>query len=152
MAAASNLLQRAWSDRFRQPDAAELVAGLRGPPGNALRHARSVLAAEGATERVIWLGTWCWTFAFYLGKDDDRAWAYLIPEPGKPSMCVPVPEGALSTNQSSRLAKGVREALAKSSVVGGVRWPQWEILGKAQVEEPISLARLLVPQQAGASK
>ena len=152
MATASNLLQRAWSDRFRQPDAADLLTGLRGAAGNAFRHARYVLLAEGATERLVWLGTWCWSFAFQLGKDDDRAWVYLIPEPGKPSVCVPVPEGALSGAQASQLPKCVREAVAKASVVGGVRWPQWEVLGKSQVEEPISLARLLAPQQTTPSK
>ena len=41
-----------------------------------------------------------------------------------------------------KLSKFVRDGLAHAPAVDGVRWAQWEIQGKAQADDILSLAEL----------
>ena len=61
--------------------------------------------------------------------------AYLIPDPVKPRVCLAMPDAALASLDVRKLAKSVREVVSNAPSVDGVRWSNWEITSKAQIDE-----------------
>jgi hypothetical protein len=133
-----------WEDRFQTPTAEELAGELHRQHAPAFAHAREI-AGSGGREAVTWQGVWNWTIEFRHNGDAGPALAYLIPDPDRPRVCVPIPEEALAALGKRRLAKHVKDSLAHAPVVQGVRWPVWEIHTKAGVEEILSLMEVRLP-------
>src|SRR5262245_20730328 len=129
-----------WTDRFRVPDADHLIASLPRQLAAVVEHARqSLIAADGATEEVVWQGVWRWTFV-YRSDGEHRGWAYLVPDPHKPRLAFPFPDGMIAELPLKKLSKFIRDGLAHAPVIDGVRWSQWELQYKAQVDDLMSLA------------
>jgi hypothetical protein len=133
----------AWEDRFTAPTVDELLAGFGKQQLQLIEHAREgLLGFEGVTERVTWLGIpWRWTLAYGVDGSGDRPWAYLVPQPGKPLLALPMNADMVKALPMRRLPKFIRDVIAFSPRVAGVHWLQWELTGRGMVDEVLSLAR-----------
>jgi hypothetical protein len=129
-----------WEDRFRTPTPADLRAAITRSAHAAVELAAETLTSrEAVRESVQWRGVWNWTLVYSHNGDPEPAWAYIIPDPGRPRLCIPVAEETVSDLPVKRLARTVRDGVSHAPAVNGVRWPVWDILTKAQVEEVLSL-------------
>jgi len=133
----------AWEDRFNAPSVEELLAEFGKQQLHLIEDAREgLLAFGGITERVTWLGIpWRWTLAYGVHSSGERPWAYLVPQPGKPVLALPMTSEMVKTLPMRRLPKFIRDVIAFSPRVAGVHWMQWELTGRGMVEELIELAR-----------
>jgi hypothetical protein len=133
----------AWQDRFTPPDVDELLAGLGKQQLQLIEHARNgLLALDDVTEKVTWLGIpWRWTLAYGVEGSEDRPWAYLVPQPGKPLLAIPMNSEMVKSLPMRRLPKFVRDVIAFSPRVAGVHWLQWELTGRGMVDDLLGLAR-----------
>lgn len=133
----------AWEDRFTAPTADELLANFGKQQSQLIEIAREgLLGCEGVTERVMWLGIpWRWTLAYGVEGSGDRPWAYLVPQPGKPLVALPMTTEMVKSLPIRRLPKFIRDVIAFSPRVAGVHWMQWELTGRGMVEELLGLAR-----------
>jgi hypothetical protein len=64
-----------------------------------------------------------------------------VPQPGRPLLALPLSGEIIAGLPMRKLSKSVRDGLALASLVGGVYWPQWVLVGRAQVEELVGIAR-----------
>lgn len=139
MSAPSIKPRQAWQDRFRTPTIDELVAGFNKQLAGAVNHARErLLATEGIKEEVSWQGVWRWTLVYRI-PGDDRAWAYIVMDPTKPRLAIPVPDELIAELPVKKLSKFVRDGLAHAPSVDGLRWAHWDIQGKTQADDILSL-------------
>ena len=101
------------------------------------------MAALGdVVESIVWHGVpWRWTFAFASESEPERPWAYLVPQPGRLLLAMPLTHEQIASLPMRKLSKPVRDALALAARVGGVYWAQWPLTARAQVEELIVIAR-----------
>ncbi|MBS0197516.1 MAG: hypothetical protein JSR77_12230 [Planctomycetes bacterium] len=131
-----------WQDRFRAPTAIDLIEGIDKPVRATVVHARNTLVKDrDIQERVAWQGVWKWTLTYRHVSSPDRAWAYIVPDPAKPRVCVPMPDAALNLLPVKSTPKYVRESLAFAPVVDGVRWPVWDLPSRQQVDDVLGLLR-----------
>lgn len=153
MASSANRGRPAWSDRFRQPTAKELVEGVAEPAVGAVRALREALLAgrgDDGAEVVTWRGVWKWTLAY---RGSDRPFAYVIADPAKPRLSIPVSDAALAELALRKLSRVVRDGLSHAPNVDGVRWATWDVQSEQQAEELIVLVRLLAePAPAKAAR
>jgi hypothetical protein len=132
----------AWQDRFRAPSPEDLIAPFNKQSGALVEHARQrLLGVECVREEIAWHGVWNWTFVYRIPGDGDRAWAYLIPDPAKPRLAVPVEDEIIPELPIRKLSKFIRDGLTHAPIVDGVRWSCWEIANRTQVEDIVSLAQ-----------
>ena len=133
----------AWEDRFASPDASDLLAPFTKTQAILVESIREGLAELGdVAESIVWHGVpWRWTFAFATEGEPERPWAYLVPQPGRPLLAMPLSAEIVSALPMRKLSKSVRDGLTLASLVGGVYWPQWPLIGRSQVEELIGIAR-----------
>jgi hypothetical protein len=134
--------RQAWMDRYRTPTAGELLGGFNKQLGGVVNHARErMLEVEGVKEEVSWQGVWRWTLVYRI-PGDERCWAYLVMDPSKPRLAIPVADEMIAELPVKKLSKFVRDGLAHAPSVDGVRWAHWEIQGKTQADDILSLAEL----------
>lgn len=133
----------AWEDRFQTPKLDELIAELAKHQNQLVEQAReAILALEGVTESISWLGIpWRWTLAYGIEGVNDKPWAYIVPQPGKAVLALPMNSEAVAALPMRKLPKFVRDVVILSPKVAGVHWMQWELTSRAQVEELASLAK-----------
>ena len=133
----------AWEDRFASPDASDLFAPFPKAQAALLEQVREGMAAlGGVVESIVWHGVpWRWTFAFASESEPERPWAYLVPQPGRPLLAMPLTGEVIGMLPMRRLSRPVRDALALAALVGGVYWPQWPLTSRTQVDELIGIAR-----------
>src|SRR3954463_5798839 len=131
----------AWMDRFRTPTVDELFSPFNKQLGAVLEHIRTrVLEVEGAKEEISWQGVWRWTLVYRTPVEPERGWAYLVLDPAKPRLAVPIGDDLVSELPVKKLSKFVRDGLAHAPMVDGLRWAQWEVLTKTQADEILTLA------------
>lgn len=133
----------AWEDRFATPDADDLLRGFHRHHTALIQQAREgILALGEVTESIVWRGVpWRWTFAFSEEGEAERAWAYLIPQPGRPLLAIPLTAEHVDGLPMKRLSKSVRDGIGLAAMVGGVYWAQWDLTSRPQVDELIGIAR-----------
>ncbi len=125
-----------WEDRFRTPGISELRGALAPQFLGAFDHARVKLAQiQGASEAIRWHGVWKWTFEYAGAGTHQEPFAFLVPDPARPRVCVSILESAMAGVDVRKLAKGVREVLAAAPAVDGTRWATWDVTTKSGVEE-----------------
>jgi hypothetical protein len=140
MSVAAQPGRRAWDDRFHAPKADDLMGGIEKQWRAAVVHARAGLRRDSDTsEEIAWQGVWRWTLTYRHASAPERAWAYIIPDPAKPRLCIPMTEAAVDVLVVERTPKFVREALAFAPMVDGVRWPVWELQTRRQTESILGL-------------
>ncbi|MBX3389590.1 MAG: hypothetical protein KF691_09065 [Phycisphaeraceae bacterium] len=142
----------AWNDRFRKPSAELLISEISKSLHSAAEVARGqLLGIEGASEEVSWQGVpWRWSVLFRHESIAGRAWAYLVPQPHQPLLVIPLTAEGVAALPMRKLLKPVRDAITHAKQVDGIRWAQWEIQSKAQVETLVKLAKIQL-ETAGAS-
>ncbi len=131
----------AWANRFAVPTLTSLLQGLRAAHSNPFRHARqTLLDFPGMQETIAWQGVWHWTLVYSHPSLPNQAWAFLVPDPARPLLAVPIPEVALLTLPQKHLTRPVRDGLTLAPVVGGVRWATWEVSSKTLAENVLAVA------------
>lgn len=158
-------LRTAWNDKFARPGAADLVALHAELARGALVRVRAGFGGlSGLQESVDWQGVpWRWTFVFRgtgdliehsppatagpapvaspSGLSLLRAFAYVVPEPGKVQVCVPLTGAQIEAMPLKKMKRPVREGIATARSVAGVWWPTWELGGTAaDVEDVLDVA------------
>jgi hypothetical protein len=141
----------AWEDRFNVPTQETLRAGLSKPHGTLLDHALdSLLEISGVSCTIAWRGVpWRWTLCFRARSVATEGIAYLVPQPGKPLLSVPLPE-ALVRKLPVKTSRTIRDAIAFAPLVAGEYWAHWELGTKSQIDEVIEivLARMQIGTKA----
>ncbi|HMN40961.1 MAG TPA: hypothetical protein PKE29_08955 [Phycisphaerales bacterium] len=132
----------AWSDKFRVPSADDLRAGTPPQLQSVLDEARRHLGALPRTsEALVWQGVpWRWTFV-YTAADapDGRATAYLIPDPNRLQICVPLAQEHIEQLPLKRMKKSIRDGIVFARNVGGIWWPTWDIQNSGALAEVFDL-------------
>jgi len=143
----------AWEDKFRTPTPEDLVQGLNKHGETPVVDVRDrLLAIEGVSEELSWHGVpWRWTFAYRTEDDDSaRALAYLVPQPGKARLAIPMTQPQIAALPLRKLSKFIRDGLLHAPEVGGVRWVQWEPTARSQCDEIMKIVeiKLQISRQA----
>src|SRR5690242_5530708 len=90
-------VRAAWLDRFKAPTADEMLGAFNRQMQGALQHLREkLLAVEGVKEEVSWQGVWRWTLVYRIPGDGERGWAYLVLDPAKPRVSVPITDDIIA--------------------------------------------------------
>lgn len=141
-----------WEDRFTRPTVRSLLGAMDKEPHSLVQHARETLASlPSLREDIAWKGVpWRWCFVFFHGQDEARAFAYVVPRPAKPILAVPIDSDIVSELPLKKLPKHIREVLTQAPLVGGVRWCQWDLASKPQIDDILNLARLKLPEEGDA--
>lgn len=135
----------AWEDKFRTPTPEELLLGPSKQPESLIAECRErLMALEGVTEELSWHGVpWRWTFAYRMeDAEDTRPLAYVVPQPGKGRVSIPLTHTQIAALPLRKLSKFIRDGLLHAPDVGGVRWVQWEPTAKSQIDEIMKIAEV----------
>lgn len=135
----------AWEDRFRVPTPEELLQAPTKQADSLMAECRErLLGLDGVSEELSWHGVpWRWTFAYRLEDADlTRAFAYLVPQPGRARIAVPLTQPQLAALPLRKLSKFIRDGLLHATEVGGVRWAQWEPTARTQCEEILKIVEI----------
>lgn len=97
--------------------------------------ARRLIFECGLAEEFIWQGVWRWSFVYTPSQTPAKPAAFLIPDPHKPRLCVPIDQRALLRIVNRPMFPLVRRALAECPVIDGVRWPTWTIISAEETAE-----------------
>ncbi len=132
----------AWLDQFTTPTDAMLVSGVSGEMGTALVEIREKLkAVEGVKERIDWQGVpWRWTFVYSRTQAELDPWAYLVPDPTRALIVVPLSLPMLEALPMRKLSRTIREGIARATGVGGLFWAEWELGTGTSVSDIVDLA------------
>ncbi|MFN7316212.1 MAG: hypothetical protein ACK5VN_11145 [Phycisphaerae bacterium] len=131
----------AWADRFRSPTSAQLLAGIPAAMRPTATMTRERLRKyPQATESLAWLGTWQWTLQFRTPTSNGVSWVYLIPNPQRPQVCIPVHDTTLAAVAPKLLSRSIRETLLFAPTVDGVRWATWDVQSRTQMEALLAFA------------
>lgn len=130
-----------WSDRFQVPTPRKLTDALSPTTVPVFLHARNTLKSLfHSTECIAWQGVWCWTFTYRI-QGSDHPVAYLVPDPTRPRLCVPIEDSVIIELPLKKLSRAVRDGLAHSPLVSGIRWTQWELQSLATLDEVFAILR-----------
>ncbi len=131
-----------WKDRFSRPTEADLLGGLTRECRRLIERVHSKCEAiEAGQRRVLWHGIpWRWTIEISLNNGEPLA--FVISEPGRPQLAVPLDATDLDRLPMRRLSKGVREGILGARAVGNTLWPEWELTSNTQVDELMILVRV----------
>jgi len=110
------------------------------------------MSLPGTSEDVMWQGVWHWTIAYRHESDTSRCLAYLVADPTKPRLCIPVPNELVPLLPVRKLSRFVRDGILHAPVVGQIRWACWGLTLKSQVEELMLLMQFRLTPPTPASK
>lgn len=129
----------AWEDRFRRPTVDELFDGLNKQLSSLAESWRARMReTPGVREELAWQGIpFRWTLVY---RNDARPVAYLVPQPVKAYVAIPIASDAVNRLPLRKLSKPVRDSLGAASLVNGQYWAQWELQSKAQLDELMLIA------------
>jgi hypothetical protein len=129
-----------WEDRYRTPTVRELRDLLSRQHCQLLDAAReALLTMDGVIESIEWRGIpWRWTMAFHR---EASAVAYLVPQPARPRIGVPLSDELVQALSLKRLSKSVRDAITFAPRVGEMLWPAWDLTSRTQIDELLGLVR-----------
>ncbi len=136
--------RQAWQDRYRTPAIQSLRDGLDRVNAHIFDHARkSFLSMEGVGESVVWMGIpWRWTVLYgSTGPESGGSLAYLIPQPGRFQLAVPLTTEMVSALPVKRLSRYVRDGITFAPRVEGVFWARWDVGAKAAFDELFEVVR-----------
>ena len=133
----------AWEDRFQEPGADDLLTGLGKQQAALLAQARqSFTGLPNVIEKIEWRGVpWRWSFVYLIEGNGSRPWAYIVPQPGKPTVAIPMNAELAGSAVVRRMPRWLRDTVQFSTQVAGVYWPQWELTSRAQLDEIVVRAK-----------
>lgn len=133
-----------WQNRFERPS----IDDLRGHYNKQLcgyhDTAREFIKKfDNVTESIDWHGLpWRWSTRFDIPEVTvERGWVYLVPDPEGPKVSVPMTEDMVTRLPRTRLKKHIREGIEHAKKVGDVRWTEWTITSKSQLEDVLDVAK-----------
>jgi hypothetical protein len=131
----------AWEDRFRTPSLEELREQYNRQVLSLVDMALDRLRGYGdLSEDLAWQGLpWRWTIIFRSAKDGTNAWAYLVPDPEKPKLSMPLTAEMVQAMPLHRMKKHVRDGVLLSRLVDGIYWATWDLTGKDQLKDVLEL-------------
>ena len=132
-----------WSDRFSQPTAEQLLGDL---PEDLAAVGRSLLdrllEIEEVDADVRHLGLpWRWTVVLTHPADESRGFAYIVPDPVDPKVCLPLPREMITSLPARRVRKQIKSGVQRARVVGPLAWATWSLRDGVAVEDLADLAR-----------
>jgi hypothetical protein len=131
----------AWEDRFRTPTPEALVDQMGKQAGALFEHARARATELIGPETLGWRGVpWRWSFEYADGTGNAGTRAFLVPSPERPRLALALRVEALAQHSPRKLPRHARDGLANAVEVGGVRWAEWELMSRTQVDELLALA------------
>lgn len=141
MSVRSAASKSAWEDRFRTPTVQDLFESCRRQISSLIESVRDrLLSKPGMSEAVEWQGLpWRWTMTYSNPSDPSHAWAYLVPDPEKPVLSIPMTSEMVDSMPLHRMKKHVRDGVLTSRQVDGVYWASWELTSKAQLQDVLEL-------------
>jgi hypothetical protein len=133
-----------WEERFRTPTLDALRGQYPRPLMSVFDAAKSRLDdLAGLKSEIAWQGiAWRWSLAYRTDAEPTRPWICLVPRPAKPVLVMPLAHDLLGQIPAKKLSKFVRDGLIAAPEVVGIRWPQWELSAKTQVEDVMMLAQI----------
>lgn len=150
MATATKHIRTPWQDRFRKPSVDDLRDHYNKQLGGLLDAAREALCSGTRVhEEIAWQGLpWRWTLTYRCEGSRGPVWAYLVPDPQRPILVMPLTRELVGTLPMTRLKKHIRDAIISSRLVSGIHWATWELTSKSQLAEVLEIverARASVP-------
>ncbi|MFG0327410.1 MAG: hypothetical protein ACF8SC_09130 [Phycisphaerales bacterium JB037] len=144
-------IPNAWSCKFQTPTIDLLLADLPKTDRPAFDLAREALAEiDTARETLEWHGIpWRWALR-YTTRGSADPFAYLVPDPAAPLLCLPVPGELLRDTEVAKLARTVREGVASGTRVGELVWCHWQLVAKSLVPDLVGFARACLDARATA--
>lgn len=138
-----SLARSPWSDKFQMPSLQDLRSGLAKPLQSVFDEAREALTElDGISEQTAWQGVpWRWTLVYNVAEPsgEGRSLAYLVPDPQRLQICVPLTQDQIERLPIKRMKKSIRDGVVFARSVAGVWWPTWEIASSAALEEVLEL-------------
>lgn len=144
-----------WANKFLRPSPDQLVSQCATKQlGQLVEAARKELSAlVGVSETLSWQGVpWRWSFVYSLAGEDagtpatgahvtlrSQPLAYLIPDPQRPQVSVPLSWQVVESLPMRRLKRFVRDGIVHSRLVGEVHWPTWDFSARSQLDEILDL-------------
>jgi hypothetical protein len=152
-----------WADKFRLPTIDELRLAQPKPVQSVLDQARkSFRGLDGITETLSWQGIpWRWTLVYKgegelhengTGVPGGRGFAYIIPDPMRLQICVPLTSAQIEALPMKRFKKPIRDGVAHARSVAGIWWPTWDVLSAAAMDEVLELTERKYKLLAGAAQ
>ena len=140
--ASSSKPRAAWEDRFRRPTVDELLDGLNKQLLSLAESWRERMSeAPGVREELSWQGIpFRWTLVYRSENRPERPLAYLVPQPVRAYIAIPIASDAVNRLPLRKLSKPVRDSLGAASLVNGLYWAQWDLLSKSQLDELLLIA------------
>lgn len=116
----------AWTDQFSSPEPQTLIAEVPPPHDRVITDATDLFdRVDGFDCEVRWMGLpWRWTLVY---REDDRDAIYVIPDPECPRVAMQIGVNTLAEGDLRKLARPVREGLARARVVGSSVWAEWDL-------------------------
>lgn len=133
----------AWEDRYEVPTLDDLLAHLPRPLAQLALQARGAMLSLGSLQdAIVWQGVaWKWTITLMPEGETSRPWAYIIPQPARPLVSVPLTAEIIAGLPARKLSKAVRDGIQSASCVGDACWPLWELTTKQQLEDIMVVVR-----------
>lgn len=144
-----------WHDKYNEPEIEALRQHYANPQALALLdQARARLQGFDAVEETLtWQGMpWRWCLAYTRETDPTAALAFLVPDPERASVAVPLIPDMIRSMPAHRFKKHLKEVLLLANLVDGVYWPTFELTSKAQTEDVMDLVRRKLDFVTGKSK
>ncbi|MCL4220681.1 MAG: hypothetical protein KJZ65_04860 [Phycisphaerales bacterium] len=137
--AVSTAVSSVWDDQFSRPDRSSLLAGLNKQDQMLVDRCLERLdAAPKVRSSVRWHGIpWRWTIRYETDRKEPVA--FLIPEPRRPRLAIPLTAADLDRIGLKKLSKPTREGIALASAINGVVWTEWVLSSKSQADELLGL-------------
>ena len=136
-----------WADKFVAPTVDQIRGHYNRQTAQLFDSAREVLGSlPGLAESIAWQGVpWRWTLVYSVESEGTqggvRAWAYIVPDPQRLQVCVPLSGAMLAAMPVKRFKKWVRDGIVFARSVGGVCWPTWEIATREHMEDVADIIR-----------
>lgn len=142
MSSATLKARSAWNDRFRTPTLDELLEPFNRQLCGLIETARERLVElPKVTERLSWQGIpWRWTLVYRWEGQPERAWAYVVLDPARLRLALPMTTELIAKLPAKKLSKPTRDGIVQASEVAGVHWAQWELVNKPQLDELMGIA------------
>jgi len=134
-------MRSCWENKFEEPTIDDLRSGFGKQLGGLVDAGRERLNSyEGMQESLSWLGVpWRWTVVYSLPGADDRPVAYLVLDPHKPQISIPMSAEMVESIPMHRLKKHVRDGVLLSRKVVGIYWSTWELTSRSQLQDILEL-------------
>ncbi len=132
-----------WHNQFAQPSTESLLAGVEEERLRLVKLVRKgLLALDGCEESLGWHGIpWRWSMTYAINAQTR---AYLIPEPERPALAMPIRAAEIDAINFRPLSRPVRDGVMNAAYVAGILWAEWELTAATQISDLLSFQNKLL--------